>query len=110
MEKKIRLLRKFSSFKIVLVYAIVSAIYIYTSDYFLEIFIADAVLITKLQTVKGLAFIVITAILLHLLVKRNIEKISDYYQQIIEVKQQSEIRSKQSKEEYISLFYPKIAF
>lgn len=104
MEKKIRLLRQFSSFKIVLVYAVVSAVYIFTSDYFLEVFIADIDLISKLQTVKGLIFIIITSLLLHVLMKRNINKLSNYYRQIIEFKLDSEQRSKQSKQEYINLF------
>ena len=56
MEKKITILKRFSSFKIVLIYAAVSAVYIFTSDYFLEFFIHDAVLISKVQTLKGLFY------------------------------------------------------
>ncbi|UPT70765.1 MAG: PAS domain S-box protein [Flavobacterium sp. JAD_PAG50586_2] len=97
-------LSKFSSFRIVLVYAIFSAIYIYTSDYFLETIVNDVVLLSKFQTVKGLGFILITAILLHILVKRNIDKTSAYYQQIINVKQQSASQLRQSQEDYMQLF------
>ena len=104
MEKKITFLKRFSSFKIVLIYAVVSAVYIFTSDYFLELFIHDSGLISKLQTVKGLLFIVITSVLLHVLMTMNINKLSNYYRQIIDFKLVSEEQSKQSKQEYIALF------
>lgn len=90
MEKKITFLKRFSSFKIVLIYAVVSTVYIFTSDYFLELFTHDAVLISKLQTVKGLVFIVLTSLLIHELMRRNISRITDYYQQIIDIKQYTE--------------------
>lgn len=104
MEKKITFLKRFSSFKIVLIYAVVSAVYIFTSDYFLELFIHDSGLISKLQTVKGLLFIIITSVLLHVLMTMNINKLSNYYRQIIDFKLVSEEQSKQSKQEYIALF------
>ena len=97
-------LGKYASFKIVLIYAAVSAVYIYTSDYFLETFVSDIPLLTKLQTVKGLFFILITATLLYILVKRDSNKIAAYYRQIIAVKQLSDDQLLQSKEEYMSLF------
>lgn len=104
MKKKITFLKRFSSFKIVLIYAVVSAVYIFTSDYFLELFIHDSGLISKLQTVKGLLFIIITSVLLHVLMTMNINKLSNYYRQIIDFKLVSEEQSKQSKQEYIALF------
>lgn len=61
---------KLSSFKIVVLYAIVSAIYIYTSDYFLEFFVQNVDTLSKLQTYKGLIFILITTVLLYILVKK----------------------------------------
>ncbi|MBS1535083.1 MAG: PAS domain-containing protein [Bacteroidetes bacterium] len=97
-------LNKYPSFKIALIYAVASAIYIYTSDYFLEIFTSDVILLTKLQTLKGLFFIIITALLLYSLVKRNIVKMTDYYQEIIDVKQQLIKQSIRAKEEYSFLF------
>lgn len=104
MEKKITFLKRFSSFKIVLIYAVVSAVYIYTSDYFLELFINDVYLMSKFQTVKGIVFILITSLLLHTLMKRNIDKLSNYYRQIIDFKLGVETLAKQSKQEYIDLF------
>lgn len=97
-------LSKFSSFRIVLFYAIFSGIYIYTSDYLLESISSDGIWLTKLQTYKGLGFILITSILLYILVKRNIDVTSSYYKQIIEVKQANEIQIQNSQNEYMSLF------
>lgn len=104
MEKKITFLKRFSSFKIVLIYAVLSAIYIFTSDYFLELIFKEVHLISKFQTVKGIVFIAITSLLLHTLMKRNIDKLSNYYRQIIEFKLGTEKLTKQSKQEYIDLF------
>lgn len=104
MEKKITILKRFSSFKIVLIYAAVSIIYIFLSDYILELFFNDFVLISKWQTVKGIIFIIVTSTLLHVLMKMNINKLSNYYRQIIDFKLVSEEQSKQSKQEYIALF------
>ncbi len=104
MEKKITFLKRFSSFKIVLIYAAVSAVYIFTSDYFLELLFKDVEMLSKFQTLKGLSFILITSVLLHVLMKLNINKLSNYYRQIIDFKLISEEQFKQSKQEYIDLF------
>lgn len=104
MEKKITFLKRFSSFKIVLIYAAVSAVYIFTSDYFLELLFKDVEILSKFQTLKGLSFILITSVLLHVLMKLNINKLSNYYRQIIDFKLITEEQFKQSKQEYIDLF------
>lgn len=104
MVQKIIGLSKLSSFKIVLLYAFVSAVYIYTSDYFLEIFTKDVELLSKLQTYKGIGFIIITSALLYILVKRNIDSTKDYYQQIIDVKKESDFQLEKSQEVYMTLF------
>lgn len=95
---------KLSSFKIVLLYAVVSAIYIYTSDYFLEKLVTNVEVLSKTQTFKGLGFILITSTLLYILVKRNINTTASYYQQVIDLKQTSDIQLKKSNDEYMSLF------
>lgn len=95
---------KLSSFKIVLLYALVSAIYIYTSDYFLEKLVTNVEVLSKIQTFKGLGFILITSMLLYILVKRNINTTASYYQQVIDLKQTSDIQLKKSNDEYMSLF------
>jgi PAS domain S-box-containing protein len=95
---------KLTSFKIVLLYAVVSAIYIYTSDYFLEKLVTNVEVLSKIQTFKGLGFILITSMLLYILVKRNINTTASYYQQVIDLKQTSDIQLKKSNDEYMSLF------
>ncbi len=104
MENRVTSFSKISSFKIVLIYAVVSAVYIYTSDFLLEILISNIDVLSKIQTCKGFSFILITAALLYVLVKRNMENLSAYYQNIIDVKQQSDEQLKSSQEEYMSLF------
>ncbi|PQJ12238.1 hypothetical protein CJD36_000315 [Flavipsychrobacter stenotrophus] len=104
MDNKINQLSRFSSFKIVLLYAVFSAVYIYTSDYFLDMFIKDVDLLSKMQTYKGLGFILITATLLFVLVKRNIDAVSANYQKIIDVQRDADHLLKGSEEKYMSLF------
>lgn len=97
-------LNKFAAFKIVLLYAVLSAIYIYTSDYFLRLFTNNVEVLSRLQTYKGLGFILITSALLFVLVKRNIAVTSAYFQQIISAKAESEQQRLTLQEEYFSLF------
>ncbi len=93
-----------ATLKIVLSYAIVSVIYIYASDYFLESLVKDSNIITKIQTYKGLGFIIITSVLLFILVKKKLDILTFYYQQLIDVQKTSEDKLENSYEEYMSLF------
>lgn len=95
---------QFSSFKIVLLYALVSGIYIYTSDYFLGLLIQDVTLLSKIQTEKGIIFILVTTSFLYLLVKRNIDKTSNHYQHLITLQDEVDVQLKNSQEEYMTLF------
>ncbi|MGL2965770.1 PAS domain-containing protein [Flavobacterium sp. XGLA_31] len=104
MNDNLKNLSRFSSFKIVLLYALVSAVYIYTSDYFLEKLVTDIDLLSKMQTYKGIGFILITAVLLFILVKRNLDTTTTQYEQILDVKKNFNNQLLQSKEEYITLF------
>jgi PAS domain S-box-containing protein len=104
MKNTIKISSRVSSFKIVLLYAIVSTIYIYTSDYFLEKLITNVEVLSKIQSFKGLGFILITSALLYILVKRNINTTASHYQQIINLKQTSDLQLKKSNDEYMSLF------
>jgi len=56
--------------------------------------VTNVELLTKIQTYKGLGFILITSGLLYVLVKRNINTTASYYQQIIDLKQTSDIQLK----------------
>lgn len=97
-------LGKFSTFNIVLVYALVSGLYIYTSDYFLQLFVSNIEFLSKIQTYKGLGFILVTSVLLYVLVKKNLTSTVSYYEQLNMVKQLSEEQIKTTKEEYKALF------
>ena len=95
---------RLSSFKIVLLYAIIGTTYILTSDYFLKQLSSDSELLSKHQTGKGLAFIFITSVLLYFLIKRNNMLMSSYFLEIIGLKKLSNEQLIRSKEEYKFLF------
>lgn len=95
---------KNSSFRIVFIYAIVSVGYIYTSDYILKRLINDIHLISRFQTFKGIGFILITATLLYILVKKNLDTTTFYYQQLLDVQQSAEAKLESSHEEFMELF------
>jgi PAS domain S-box-containing protein len=104
MKAAVKKLSKFPSLRIVITYAIVSAIYIYTSDHLLRLFTSDVGILSQLQTYKGLGFIVITSALLYILVKNNIKTTSSYYQRILDIKELSDTELMRSREEYMLLF------
>jgi PAS domain S-box-containing protein len=104
MSDGVRFLNRFSSFKIVLLYAIMGTTYILTSDYFLKQLFSDSELLSKHQTTKGLAFILTTSVLLYFLIKRNNTVISSYFLEIIGLKKLSNEQLIRSKEEYMFLF------
>lgn len=104
MINSIKVFTRLSSFRTVLIYAIVSSIYIFSSDYILEKSFKDIDIISKIQTYKGIGFVIMTSILLFFLVKKNLENASTYFQEVLSVKQQSDLLANRSKEEYILLF------
>lgn len=104
MRYTVESLSKFPALKIVLVYAVISGVYIYTSDYIVQIFTSDVNLLSSIQTYKGLGFIFVTSLLLYVLVKRNIDITSSYYKRIIDLQESADKSLLQSKEEYMSLF------
>ncbi len=97
-------LGKLASFKVVGIYALVSVLYIYTSDYFLSVFTSDVLILSRLQTYKGIFFILITSALLYFLIKGNISIVTSYYQRIIGLREISDRKLTNSKEQYLSLF------
>ncbi len=90
--------------RIGVVYAVVSGLYIFTSDVVLALFVPDIKELSQLQTAKGLVFILITALLLYVLVRRHTRMVSTYYQQILDTEREAEERLRRSKQEYMSLF------
>jgi PAS domain S-box-containing protein len=95
---------KSDTLKIVVPYTIISVIYISMSDYFLDMYVTDFDLHTKLQTYKGFGFIIVTATLLYLLLKKNNDTLTSYFKQIIDVTNASNVELKKAQEEYLSLF------
>jgi len=95
---------RYSSFKIVLVYVVVSVIYIFTSDYILETVIRDIDVLSRVQTFKAIIFIILTSTILYSLIKRNIQNTTSYYRQLLNIQETSEIKVKKSEEDYLSLF------
>ena len=104
MEKNKSYLREISSFKNILLYALFSIIYINTSDYFLETFVSNIDLRTKLQAFNGFLLILITAIFLYFLAQKKINKNTSYYQKLIDAEQTSSEQLKKLHDEYMSLF------
>ncbi|HYQ47961.1 MAG TPA: PAS domain S-box protein [Thermodesulfovibrionales bacterium] len=76
--------------KIVALYALFSAVWIYTSDTLLSYFIHSQDLLTRLSIYKGMLFIVITAVLLYKLISRNFFRIADMNRQLGESEQRFE--------------------
>ncbi|MBT9536907.1 MAG: PAS domain S-box protein, partial [Nitrospirae bacterium] len=59
-----------ASFRIALIYAVVGSLWILVSDNLIALFKTDPTALTRVQTYKGWLFIIVTAGLLYLLIKR----------------------------------------
>ena len=70
--------------KIVLIYTIVSALYILFSDNLLQALIHDIERLTKLQTYKGIGFVIITSVMLFFLVRSHMMSLSDHHQILLD--------------------------
>ena len=68
--------------KIAIIYAIVSGIWILFSDELLAYLVADRELITKLSIVKGWTFVIVTASLLYVLIRRHIQTVQNQFNQL----------------------------
>ncbi|MDD2364816.1 MAG: PAS domain-containing protein [Desulfuromonadaceae bacterium] len=64
--------------RIVAVYAVVGALWIYLSDSFLEMLIDDPHIIARISIYKGLMFIALTSTLLYVLISRYVKRISTH--------------------------------
>lgn len=103
-KNKVNNISQTSSLKIVLMYAAISTVYIFSSDYLLKIIVQDVELLSNMQTYKGLGFILITSFFLYVLVKRNTDVNSAYYLEIIASREVLDNQIKTSQQEYLSLF------
>ena len=74
--------------RLTVLYVIIGGIYIYLSDLLLPHFITDPEVLTRYQTYKGWAFILVTATLLFFLLRRYRRQLVDQEQTVWESKQQ----------------------
>ncbi len=63
-----------SSIKIALVYVVISALWIYTSDYFASLIAKSASDLTLIQNYKGIFFVIISGFIIFYLIKRELNK------------------------------------
>ncbi len=68
--------------RIPLIYAAVAATWIFFSDRLLVLMVSSDAEATRLQTVKGIAFVAVTAGLLHLLIRRHVRRVQRLERQI----------------------------
>lgn len=96
---KQKILSFIRAFKIPLIYLILSTIWIFTSDLFVENLTSDPKELTKLQTTKGWLFVFASTLLLYFLIKYDRKKIENAL--IIEksAREQSELIKKKIAEE-----------
>lgn len=90
--------------RVVLPYVLVGSLYIYFSDHLLQLFSSNAAILSCLQTLKGLAFILATAGLLLLLVQAHDKRIAAHYKEYVEDLKRSEEELLRSEEKYWSIF------
>lgn len=64
-----------SAFKIVFIYALISSGWILVSDRVLQLLITDPIWETRLQTLKGWGFVMITSALLYYLIRASQRRI-----------------------------------
>ena len=76
-----------STLKIVLVYFVFALMWILFSDALLEYFVQDTMKLTKMQTYKGIFFILVTSLLLFTLIRSKIMEILAIQKQLFENEQ-----------------------
>lgn len=87
------------AFKIPLIYLILSTIWIFTSDTFVENLTTDPRELTKLQTIKGWIFVFASTLVLYFLIKRDRDKIEQSLLIEKSAREQAEIMKKKIAEE-----------
>ena len=84
MENNISKTAKASPLQVVVPYLIVSILWIYFSDKVVSALVTEIVLLSKIQTFKGIAFVLINGVLLYFLSRNNIRLVSKSYRDKIE--------------------------
>jgi len=87
------------AFKIPLIYLILSTIWIFTSDEFVERLSNDPEELTRLQTIKGWIFIFASTLVLYFLIKRDRNKIEQLLSVEKSAREQAELMKKRIADE-----------
>ncbi|MFN3873541.1 MAG: PAS domain S-box protein [Ignavibacterium sp.] len=87
------------AFKIPLIYLILSTIWIFTSDAFVEDLTSNPTELTRIQTIKGWIFVFVSTLLLYFLIKYDRKKIEDALMIERTAREQSDLMKKQIAEE-----------
>ena len=66
-----------TALKIALIYLVVSGLWILFSDRILYFFVTNSDLLTRIQTVKGWGFVLVTAVMIFFLLQRELERLID---------------------------------
>jgi PAS domain S-box-containing protein len=84
MEMKKGSVNRFAALRIVGVYAIVAAAWIYLSDTTLALIVRDPEMMTRIAVLKGFLFIIVTGTLLYQMISRHLRKVTTIEQELRE--------------------------
>jgi PAS domain S-box-containing protein len=104
MSRRAKRLVRVSPIKVVIPYVAVSTLYLLSSDYILQKLVPNVDELIYFQTVKGIFFILATALLIYLWVKRITSGIQDSYENAMELRKKAEEQIRESEEKYWTLF------
>lgn len=97
-----------SAFKIFLVYLILGGLWIAFSDMLLGILFPDPLLASKLQTPKGLFFVIVTGLILYFLVRKDVamaDKLLDNEYNSRVAAEKAKLQLEESEKKYKLLFF-----
>ncbi len=90
--------------KTVIFYAVIACLWIYFSDTILSLFIKDAHRLTQAQTVKGIVYVVVTALLLYLYLTHCLQSLRVREEEIEAEKEQAQREAQQRLNQLNTLF------
>lgn len=90
MENQTKQTVRLNEMRIVAYYAIFSSLWIYLSDSILSLLAGDLATITLLSKIKGIAFIVVSSLLLYRLISRYVQEFRESEQALMEAKETAE--------------------
>lgn len=104
MSRRADRLVRVSPLKVVIPYITVSTLYILGSDYLLNKLVPNVDELSYIQTIKGILFILATALVIYFMVKRNTAGIKDFYESAMLARKKAEDQIRESEEKYWTLF------